>query len=68
VFTRQNPAGHDFSFLDGLRNSFVERPGVADASHAAVADDMEAQSLKIRDHAGFSEVVRYNATSCNEMK
>ncbi len=29
---------------------------------------MEAQCFQIRDHAGLSEVVRYNATSCNEMK
>ena len=61
--TRQDPTADQIVLLDGFTDSFRYGAAVADASHTAVADDVEAQLLQRWNHSGLLKVVGHYARS-----
>src|SRR3546814_4173640 len=53
----QHRGDRDVAFLDGLGDRRVERSGVADAGGAAVADQLEAESVEVFLQARGHQVV-----------
>jgi hypothetical protein len=58
---RQHARADDVAARDGLRDLGLQRPGVADAGRAAVADGVEADRLKVVDELSLLEVIRNDA-------
>lgn len=54
---RKNAAADQRVLLDGGGDAFVERSRVADASHATIAGDIEAELLQAWKHSRLPQIV-----------
>ena len=53
---RKHRRDNQFVLLDGAAHRFRERPRVADAGGAAIADDVETERLQIRQQTGLRQI------------